>query len=62
VSPLDRAQLSQAEAHLVKIIQAKLEAGTDEAYQSQLTGEWEDEDLRDFGNTRGPCTPRSMQK
>ena len=62
MSPLDRAQLAQAEAWLAKLIQKKLDAGSDEAYQSQLANEWNDEDLRDFGNTRGPCTPRTVQR
>jgi hypothetical protein len=60
MSPLDRAQLGQAEAWLTQLIQKKLDAGSDQAYADQLADEWEAESLRNFGNTRGPCTPRSV--
>lgn len=60
MSPHDKAATGQAEAWLTKLIQKKLDAGSDQAYESQLADEWEAETLRDFGNTRGPCTPRTV--
>ena len=62
MSPFERAQLSQAEAWLAQLIEKKLDAGSDENYQSQLAEEWDAEEMRDFGNTRGPCTPRTVQR
>jgi len=62
VNPLDRAIDSQAEAWLVALIKAKLDAGSDAAYRSQVESELEAETMRDFGYPRGPCTPRSMQR
>lgn len=61
MSGVDRAIADQAEAWFVKLIEKKLAAGEGLfAYEMAVDSEVEAESMRDFGYSRGPCTPRSQ--
>jgi len=54
MSPLERAEESQAKAWLDKLVDRMFAAAAD--------SEVDHESMRDFGYPRGPCTPRSKAK
>ena len=61
MTPTERGALSQAERRFDELVEQAAAKGL---LYRETDAEWESEveSLRDFGNTRGPCTPRTMPR